>query len=379
MPADERSFRMRVSEMGGSASFGVESDFSDVRIGGYASDTGKYLMMLADAVRHPRHGMRSFDGRRFSAMDRFEDIDSEDPLALQRLIEQSAFGADHPYARSIYGTTASLDSIELQEMMEHQQVVFVPTGATLLIVGDVRPDQVLAEVRKWFGNWQGYKDLDPMPAVPPPALPGDKHEVSFVPRPGSSTLLTCALRPLPEVRGSDPVLRVLMGVLGEGFGSRLGMALREENGLTYGANAEIVRRRQASALIACSSLQGEKGELGLRLFRGVFDGMRTHPPTEEEVRRAKALRLAEIDSSWDDVLSSTHTWMEALTLGNGTPRLEQERAELERVTVKDVQKLARTLFGKRPVRWVVAGDKALAAKAVEASGFGKLQPYVPRG
>src|SRR3954468_13121588 len=171
MPADERSFRMRVSEMGGAASFGVESEFSDVRIAGYAADTGKYLAMLAEAVRHPRHGMRSFDGRRFAAMDRFESIDAEDPLALQRLIEQSAFGADHPYARSIFGTTESLESIELQEMMEHQQVVFVPAGATLLIVGDVKPDQVLAEARKRFGNWQGYKDLDPMPAVPPPALP----------------------------------------------------------------------------------------------------------------------------------------------------------------------------------------------------------------
>jgi predicted Zn-dependent peptidase len=333
--------------------------------------------MLVDAVRHPRHGARSFDARRDMVLDLLDSIDSEDPAALQLLIEQSAFGEDHPYARLPFGTADTLDQLELQEVMEQQSVVFVPTGSTLLIVGDVKAADVVATVKSAFGNWQGYKDLTPMPRVAPPSLPKNTSEIGFVERKSASTLLTCALRPVPEVSGDDPALEVLTAILGEGFGSRLSLALREENGLTYGANAELVRRRQATALIACSALHGDKGRQGLQLFRAVFERLREQPPTDDELKRAKALRLAEIESSYDDVMSSTHAWLKALTLGYGSPRMEQERAGIERVTAKDVLKVARAIFRPKTIRWVVSGDKKVATAAVESAGVGTLKRYVP--
>jgi predicted Zn-dependent peptidase len=310
-------------------------------------------------------------------LDRLDALDAEDPAALQLLIEQSAFGEDHPYARLPFGTPETLKALELQEVMEQQSVVFVPTGSTLLVVGDVKAGEVIAAVKSAFGNWQGYKDLTPMPRVPPSSLPKNTNEIGFVERKSASTLLTCALRPLPEVAGDDPALEVLTAILGEGFGSRLGLALREENGLTYGANAEIVRRRQASALIACSALHGDKGREGLQLFRAAFDRLRDTPPTDDEVRRAKALRLSELESSYDDVLTSTRTWMQALTLGYGAPRLEQERAGIEKVTARDVQRVAKAIFRARTIRWVVSGDRKVAAHAVESSGAGRLKAYGP--
>jgi predicted Zn-dependent peptidase len=377
MPGDERSFRQRVAVLGGTATFDVEADYSAIQIAGYSADTVKYLRMIVDAVRHPRHGARSFDARRDMLLDMLESIEAEDPAALQLLIEQSAFGEEHPYARLPFGTTETLRELELQEVMEQQSVVFVPTGSTLLVVGDVKAGEVIAAVKGAFGNWQGYKDLTPMPRVQPPALPKNTGEIGFVERKAASTLLTCALRPLPEVVGDDPALEVLTAILGEGFGSRLGMALREENGLTYGANAEIVRRRQASALIACSALQGEKGREGLQLFRAAFEKLQQSPPTDDELTRAKALRLAEIESSYDDVLSSTHTWLRALGLGYSAPRLEQERAGIEKVTAKDVFRVARAIFRPKTIRWVVSGDRKIATAAVEASHAGRLKPYVP--
>lgn len=381
MPADERSFRQRVAVLGGAASFDAEQDFSAVQIAGYAADAPTYLKLLAEAMRQPRHGARSFEARRLMFLDHLEDLDAESPDALQRLMVQAAFGADHPYARSLIGTADTLTDLELQEVMEQQQVIFVPTGATLLVVGDVEPKRVLAAVRAAFGNWQGYKDETPMPRVQPPSLPSAQRarEVDFVERKSASTLLTCALRPLPEVAGDNPVLQVLAAVLGEGMNSRLGLALREQNGLTYGAQAEIVRRRQASALIACSALKAARGDEALALFRGVFDALHAKPITEDEVQRAKSLRLAELESSADDVARSTRSWIEALTVGTGAPRVEQERAAIEKVTVREVQKLARQLFRAKTIGWIVSGDKAAAAKAVQASGLGVLKPFKPKG
>lgn len=376
-PGDERSFRRRVLDLGGTARFQVESDGSLIQIAGYAQDAPAYVVMMKDAVRKLRHGARSFVARRAAALDAFEDIESEDPEALSQVVAQAAFGSDHPYARSLIGTTGSLNEMELQEVMDHQHLVFSPAGATLLVVGDVKPGPVFAATQTVFENWEGGNA--PVPAVPPPALPRNPREIQFLDRHTASTLLTCATRPLPEVAGTNAALRVLVAVLGQGVENRLNAALREENGITYGAYAEIVRRRQASALIACSALQGSRADLGVRLFRGVLESMRARPATDDEVRRAKALLLAELDSSWDDVNRVTHSWLTALTLGNGTPRIEQERAEIEKVTVKDVGKLAGTLFRLKTFRWVVSGERKAAVHAFEESGFGKLHAFKPAG
>jgi zinc protease len=375
--SDERSFRRRVVDLGGWASFDVESDYSLVQIAGYARDTPRYLQMIAEVVREPRHGNGSFNARRNAALDAIESIESEDPQALQQLIAKSAFGQEHPYARSLLGTTESLGALELQEVMEHQRVVFVPAGATLLIVGDLQPDKTLSAVRKWLGNWQGWKDLHPMPSVPAPSLPRAPGEIGFLERHAASTLLTCAMRPLREVAGTDPALRVLTNVLGGGIGSRLGTTLRERNGLTYGAHAEIIRRHEANALIACAPLQGEKADLGVRFFRGILEELRESPPTDDEVRRAKSLCLAELDSSYDDAGAITREWLRAITLGSGVPQLEKERAAIERVTVQDVRRLARSLFRLKTFRWVVSGDARAARQAFEVTRLGKLKPFAP--
>ena len=370
-PQDDRSFRMRVSRLGGQATFDVQADYSMVQIVGYSRDAATYLNLMAEAVRKPRHGEQSFRGRRNHALDAVED-EFSDAETLRQLLERSAFGPNHPYTRSPLGTTQSLTKMRLKDVIEHQREVFSPAGATVLVVGDVRPAQVLADAASAFGPWE-RGEPSPLVRIPPPSLPRDGREVRYMQRQAASTLVVCATRPLPEVAGNDGPLRVLVGVLGQGIGSRLMTRLRNEHGLTYDAWAGIVRRGHATALIACSAIDAKRADLGARVFREVLEGLRKDPPTEEEIELAKGLWVAGLESSFDDIGKATETWIETLFLGEGAPRIEQERAEIERVTGAEVRKLAAKLFDLERFRWVVSGDRAAASRAFEASGFGKLQ------
>jgi zinc protease len=331
--------------------------------------------MLADAVMVPRHGSRSFRGRRDAIVYALEDLESSDPEALSQVISEAAFGPGHPYARSPYGTFASLAPMGVEEAAQQQEMVLVPAGATLLIVGDVQADQTLAAARAAFGRWIG--PATPQPRVPPPTVPANAAEISWLERHSASTLVACATRPLPDVHGSDAALDVLAAMLGQGMGSRLGTALRERNGLTYWANAHIVHRRQARAFMACSSLRADQADLGVRLFRGVLDETRGALPNEEELQRAKAQRLAQLDSAWENAFAISRTWERAIALGNGTPRIEQERAEIEKVTAKEVQKVAREVLSLKTTRWVFSGEKQAASHAVDANHLGRLRQISP--
>jgi zinc protease len=187
--------------------------------------------------------------------------------------------------------------------------------------------------------------------------------------------VVCATRPRAERRAADATLDLLAAVLGQGTQSRLSAALRDGSGLTYGAEAEIVKRRYARALLACSRLRADRAGEGIRLFREVLASARTTPPSREELERAKAIRLAELDAAYDDAAGIAEVWEEAIAQGRGHPRLDEERAELQSVTAEAVQALAQQVLRPETIRWILSGDPRAATAAVEANQLGTLRPF----
>jgi zinc protease len=370
--AGEKSLRRQFVELGGSLGAVVQPDFAALRAAGYAQDAGRLLALLGEAVVTPRHGAESYAQRRNALLDALDDLESSSPAALARVVEEAAFGAGHPYARSAIGTRQSLRPLGLEDVVAHQERILAPQGATLLVVGDVRPDRVLADARRAFARWD-REAISPV-AVPPPAAPRPGAEVGFLRRQPASTLVACVTRPLADVPGSDAAFEVLAAILGEGIRSRLSQALREERGLTYTPHAVLVRRRAARALVACAPLDAARAGEGLGTFRAALEALRAAPPRPEELRRAKALRLAEREEAQDDALRTAEAWLEAIALRGGLPRLEQERAELERVGPDEVRRVAAAALRAESLRWILSGDPAAAARAVQEARLGKLVP-----
>jgi zinc protease len=370
---EEKPFRWKVVEQGGSPLFDVESDFSLVGISGYAQDTGKYLKLMAGALERPRRGEESFRGRRNALLDALEDLETSDPQALGRVLAEASFGRGHPYARSIVGTKPSLTSLGLEDAIALQDRILTPDDATLLIVGDVKAEEAFEQAKGAFGKWRRASSAPRAAPPPPPSPAAATADIDFLKRQPASTLIACASRPLGDVRASDAALELLATILGGGLESRLGQALRERSGLTYHAGAEIVRRRWARALLACSTLAGDQAAQGIRLFRETLDGARAEPPTDLEVERAKAIRLGELEGAWDDSLRLADVWTRAIGLGESRPRLEEERAEIARIGGEEIRALAKAVLRPSTLRWIVSGEPRAASRAVEGNGIGRLR------
>jgi zinc protease len=370
---DEKPFRWKVVEQGGSPSFEVESDFSVVGISGYAQDTGKYLELMVGALMRPRRGEESFNGRRNAMLDAIEDMETSDPQALGRVLAEASFGRGHPYARSLVGTRQSLTALGLEDAIALQDRILTPDGATLLVVGDVKADRAFEDAKRVFGKWRRPASA-PARADPPTPTPSSASaEIDFLKRQPASTLIACASRPLGDVRASDAALDVLAIVLGGGLQSRLGLALRERSGLTYSAGAEIVRRRYARALLACATLAADQAAQGIKLFRQTLDGATAEPPSDAEVERAKAMRLGELEGEWDDALQLAEAWERAMSFGRLRPGLEEERAAIDRLGPEEVRTLARAVLRPSTLRWIVSGEPRAASRAVEGNGIGRLR------
>lgn len=366
---EEKSFRRQVAELGGSSAFTVTADASILGISGFAADTRKYLRALGGAIRSPRHGAESFHARRNSLLDAIDDLELADPEALEHFLMQAAFGSGHPYSRPLFGTRASLEKLVLEDVVARQRSLFTPRGATLLIVGDVEPQAALDAADAAFKTWRG--SAAPTASIPPPSAASRSPDVGFVRRQPASTLIACAARAVKD--GSGAALDVLAAVLGRSGQGRLAAALRDEHGLTYQADAWVLRRKRARALIACARLRADRSEQGIGLFRKVLEEVRAGPLSQEEIQRAKAALIAEAESGFDGAQASAELWLEAISTGAGAPRVEQTVADLEKVTAEGVQSLARAALAPEALRWVLSGEQGSVAAALGGNAMGALR------
>ncbi|MFO0728270.1 MAG: pitrilysin family protein [Myxococcota bacterium] len=366
---DEKSFRTQVAKLGGRYSFTVSHDAATLGIDGYSADAKRYLDMLASALIRPRLGEETFAARRENILDILEDAELSDDSTFFEFLGTASFGAGHVYARPIYGTLANIPSLALEEVRHEQHRLVTPKGATLVVVGDVSAASVVAMVESAFGPWKGPPPEREAVIRPPPVT--KRSAVGFIQRLPSTTLLVCATRPLSDVKGQDEALDVLAEVLGHGAESRLGTVLREENGLTYGAYAEIVRRRFARTIVLCSRLKGTESETGVRLFLSTLEALRQAPPSDEEVLRARAVLIGEAEGSRDEVGGLMSTTLNALLTGVSE---EQRIAALKTVAPEAVQALARKVLEPSELQILMAGEPSHARVAIKGNKLGNMKP-----
>ncbi len=146
----------------------------------------------------------------------------------------SAIFTDHPYHYPIIGFKQDLWSVSSKHLYDFYQRHYVPNNATLVVAGDVDPDQVVKDAEKYFGSIQ--------------ADPNYKQESRYCSRDLQAKLVTLAR----EVKQShaayafvipgasekkDHLFQVLAWILGSGNASRLYKKLVDEEQLVINIEA----------------------------------------------------------------------------------------------------------------------------------------------
>ncbi|MFH1007864.1 MAG: pitrilysin family protein [Candidatus Latescibacterota bacterium] len=144
-----------------------------------------------------------------------------------------------PYARSVLGTSESLDRIDREAFQQTLHNFYVPNNVTIVVVGDVATDLVFEQVEQTTQGWE-----------PNPSLSERTVPISFVPQTGIRTRemtmdvnQTYWMMGFPNMGLLDPedlvVLDVASTILGGGASSPLHQRLVEQEGLVTSVSAWV--------------------------------------------------------------------------------------------------------------------------------------------
>jgi zinc protease len=326
-----------------------------------SEDLGLVLEILADMLRHPAFPEAEIERLRTQFLTGLKQQAQDTRSMAARTVREMLYPAEHPYSRQPSGSLESVPGITRADLAAFASR-YHPASTTIAVVGDIDPAATLAEIERWFGDWQGSGEAPSqhIPVVSPPAS-AQRREVAIAGKTQSDIVWA-----VPGVARTDPqYYAAMLGnlVLGQlGLMGRLGENVRDKQGLAYYATSRLDAELGAgpwliSAGVNPASIDKALGGIHEEIERLLAEGI-----TEEERSDAVAYLTGSmaIGLEANSGIASMLLGIERYSLG--LDYIERYPGIIGAVTLEEVRAAARQYL--HTDRYVLG----IAGPALEAGG-----------
>ncbi|MGI9582724.1 M16 family metallopeptidase [Chryseobacterium sp. RRHN12] len=255
--------------------------------GASANSLSKYfpevLNLMADAIINPKFSAEEIQSSKERAIEGLKSDEKNASSIAARVSNALMYGKNT--SRGEFETVESINKIQLADVQNIYKKYYAPDNAYLVIVGDVKFDQVKPLIEKAFSSWKKANT----PVTPlEPASNVTKTEINIVDVP-SAVQSVVSLNNLNTLKMKDAnyfPATIANYILGGGGEARLFMNLREKNGFTYGAYSSMVASKYSPQFSASASVRNEVTDKAVKEFMNELNAISTVKP--EELANAKA-------------------------------------------------------------------------------------------
>ncbi len=342
-------FEEEVDYLGARISFGSQNAF--------ASSLSKYfpriLELMADAAINPNFTQEEFDKEKAKLLTGLKAQEKDASAIAGRVQNALAYGKDHPYGE--FTTEETVNNIELKDVMQFYKDYFVPANAYLVIIGDVKFDEVKELAETHFTPWT--KAVPPTYSYSKPSN-AQYTQINFVDVP-NAVQSEVSVQNLVDLKMADkdyiPAL-LANQILGGGAQGRLFQNLREDKAYTYGSYSGIGNNRFVpSTFSASAKVRNAVTDSTVVEILSEVDKIVKEPVSEKELEDAKAIYIG----GFVMALERPETMARyAINLASENLPADFYKNYLENinaVTVEDVQQAAQKYFSSDKARVVVTG------------------------
>jgi zinc protease len=258
--------------------------------------------------------------------------------------------AQHPYKRPGIGNIAELDASKLPEVRAFHSTFYRPDNATLVVVGDLRPNELHDWVEKYFGAIKKPVEKIPRVTTREPPRKEDKQIVKYSPKVPLPAIAVTYLA--PSIRSEDaPALDLAGEILSGGESSRLYQSLVYEQQIAQQASFTADLNEDLGLLTARIILAtGKSPEAAATALAAQIDKVLKEGVTEAELEKAKNRFLTGKLLERETNNGKASALGEAAVIYGDPNRVNTDLAKLQAVTPAEIKEVMnRYLAGKKKV------------------------------
>jgi zinc protease len=251
------------------------------------------------------------------------------------------------------GTTSSLKAIGRDDIEAFWKAGYRPGNAALVVAGDVTSDQLRALAEKHFGQWEGAGTK----GTAPQGQQVTTGRTLIVDRGAApQTALRVGMVGLPRDTPDYVPLQIMNNALGGLFSSRINMNLREKNGYTYGANSSFAFRRGPGPFQVSTSVRTDVTAPALREIFSEIGKMRDTQISAAELALARDSESRSLPGLFETTGATAGAGAGLFVYDLPLDYYSKLPAQLDAVTVQDVQRVARQYLLPEKMITVAVGD-----------------------
>lgn len=266
----------------------------------------------------------------------------------------------HPYRVPTIGWKSDLEKMGVPECRAFFDQYYAANNLVVSVVGDFDTEETLAKIREQFGPLRTREFVPRNPTEEPEQRGERRATVEFDVR---APILAMAWHAPPTGHADVEALDVMTTILSSGRTSRLYRRMVHEEPIALGASASYWELERAGVVYAFSSLRpGVSIDAAEETFLGVVETMKTDPPSQEELDRAKrTLEVGLIEGQGTSHAIASRIGQEWVAFGRVRP-LAERLAAYNKVTAEDVSRVAKKYLteAKRTVTHMVPPTQTAA-------------------
>ncbi len=314
------------------------------------------MALLAENELHPAFPAEDFAIVRRQAAQGLAGLLHSPDYLFKRAVERAVVPVGDPQLRQ--PTPQSMMALKLEDVRAYYAGAYRPDLTTIVVTGDVTPEQAERVVQADFGGWHAS---GPMPSIDLPPIGPNKPSSAHVPDSSSlqdSVALTESVQ-LPVTNPDRYNLMVGNTILGSGFSSRLYRDLRVKSGYVYSVESQIDwSRTRCEYSVSFGADPDKVGRARALVVQDVRD-LQSNPVSDTELTRAKAQMLRRLPMQRDSVDSVAALYLRLVELGLPLETPQVAAQHYYDATAAQVQAAFKTYLRPDDLAQVVKGPPVL--------------------
>lgn len=272
---------------------------------------------------------------------------------------------DHPLGREILGPKENIRAFKRKDFVTYLNRGYTADNVVVGVAGKIDPKTVKREIERHFarirtGKRPSFRKNAARQAAPALSLHHKKTD---------QTHLVVGVRAYDMFHPDRFALALLATILGGGMSSRLFMEVRERRGLAYSVHTDAESYHEAGYLATQCGVEHANLEKALAIIMAEYKKIASEPVPQAELTKAKEYikgHFALGMEGSDDVIGYLVT-QETVRREILSPAMRNRM--IDRVTVSDIQRVARDIFRNKKMNLSVIGPRTQRKKLINIITF----------
>ncbi|MCA9373566.1 MAG: pitrilysin family protein [Candidatus Gracilibacteria bacterium] len=308
-----------------------------VKVASKNQDTA--LDVLADMLLNSKFDPEEIDRERGVIMEEYNMYQDTPMQQIGWDFEELVYG-DQPMGWDQVGTKEVIHSVTREDFIAYEEKLYSPDNIVISVAGDVDHDQVVEKIKNLFQFKDTKKQYQ---AHPVQDLPREKS-VRLRNKKTEQGHLMLGVPGYPERHPDHYALKMLTIVLGGNMSSRMFLSVRERQGLAYYISTSSDDYSDTGTVSTNAGVSVDGIDQAITAILKEYKEVVDNPVDEKELHKAKEYLKGKLILRLEDSEEYAHLLGKYEVLYDEQMLMEKIFEEVDKVTVEDLQRVAKDLF-----------------------------------